>query len=281
LGLRQRMPWWAKMVVKIVLARLPVPYDVWSRVSVFRHGRMDEPKFAVDAVRTHCDVCAPPDRFTMLELGPGDTVASAVVAKALGASRSFLVDVGAFATADLTPYLGLAAFMRAAGLAPPPVERARSLAELLRSCDSVYMTGGMQSLRSLDSLSIDVCWSNAVLEHVRLSDVAPTLTELRRIVRGRMSHQIDLRDHVADSLNNLRFSQRIWESRLLAGSGFYTNRLRPSDWMRLFEDAGFRLVSVTAQRWSEAPIRRSALHREFREMPDDDLLVWGLHIVCE
>jgi hypothetical protein len=270
------MPWWAKMVVKIVLARLPVPYDVWSRLSIYRHGRMDEPKFALDAVRVHCDACAPLERFAMLELGPGDTVASAVVA-----SRSFLVDVGAFARADLKPYLRLAAFMRDAGLAPPPVERARSLAEILRLCEAVYLTDGLQSLRALDSLSIDVCWSNAVLEHVRLRDVAPTLTELRRIVRGRMSHQIDLRDHLADSLNNLRFSHGMWESRFLARSGFYTNRLRASEWMRLLQDADFRIVSVAMQQWSEPPVRRSVLHADFRGMSDEDLSVYGLHVVCE
>lgn len=42
------------------------------------------------------------------------------------------------------------------------------------------------------------------------------------------------------ALNHLRVLERLWESRLMAESGFYTQRLRYSEMLALFNEAGFR-----------------------------------------
>jgi len=38
----------------------------------------------------------------------------------------------------------------------------------------------------------------------------------------------------------MRFSTQAWESPLMAQSGFYTNRLRFSEMLNIFKEAGFR-----------------------------------------
>ena len=62
------------------------------------------------------------------------------------------------------------------------------------------------------------------------------LLELRRIQRseGVGSHCVSISDILGGKLNDLRFSRRIWESSLMANSGFYTNRLRYRELLRLF-----------------------------------------------
>lgn len=96
------IPWWGKIVAKIVLSRVPLPYEVWRRVNVFRHGSMLRPDYAYRLVTHHInqtDTLRP--GFVALELGPGDSVFSALIVAAAGASTSYLVDAGAFARLDV------------------------------------------------------------------------------------------------------------------------------------------------------------------------------------
>ena len=34
----RRVPWWGKLGIKLVLARLPVSHALWDRIGLFRHG---------------------------------------------------------------------------------------------------------------------------------------------------------------------------------------------------------------------------------------------------
>ena len=67
----------------------------------------------------------------------------------------------------------------------------------------------------------------------------------------------------------------------MARSGFYTNRLRRIEFIRAFQDAGFDTKIVSANYWKASPIRRRTLAREFRDLPDEELLVKDfLMLVC-
>lgn len=94
--------------------------------------------------------------------------------------------------------------------------------------------------------SIDFIWSQAVLEHIRKSEFLDTMLELHRILRpnGVCSHVVDLKDHLGGALNNLRFSEKLWESNFMASSGFYTNRIRYSEMLDIFHQAGFSVEVV-------------------------------------
>ncbi len=253
-------------------------------MGIFRGGPADEPEYAFQTFRRHIDRIEMPLReggFVALELGPGDSLFSALIARALGASATHLVDVAPFARADLRPYREMAQLLAERGLSAPDLAHVGSLAELLATCRACYATSGLDSLRAIPDASVDFVWSQAVLEHVRCGEFLETMQELHRVLRpdGVSSHRVDLRDHLDDGPNNLRFSNRVWESQFMASSGFYTNRLRYSEMLALFREAGFNVDVVSVDRWERLPLPRSRLAEAFRHLPDEELLVSGFDVV--
>ena len=96
------MPWWGKIGIKLVLARLPLAYDFWQRLGLFRHGHMDSAVYALGVFEWHMDRASLRGQLQgkfLLEMGPGDSIATAIIAYAFGA-RAILVDAGPFARAD-------------------------------------------------------------------------------------------------------------------------------------------------------------------------------------
>jgi len=54
-----------------------------------------------------------------LEVEPGDSLLSAIVAKAYGARACYLIDSGAFAIENITPYRAAGNYVRSLNLSPP------------------------------------------------------------------------------------------------------------------------------------------------------------------
>ena len=279
-----RVPWWGKIAAKLILARLPVDYRTWKRLGLFQLGEMEQPAYAYRVFKQHFDRAGfrrPHDSFVGLELGPGDSLFSAMVAHASGSSAYYLVDVGAFAQADLKSYRAMANFLKELGLPAPEMESVKSLEAVLAACGATYGTSGLASLRAIPDRSIDFIWSHVVLQHVKRADFLETMCQLRRVLRpdGVCSHAVDLRDMLGGALNNLRFPERVWESRLMAESGFYTNRIRYSEMLALFKEAGFRADVIEEKRWETLPTPRSKLGHQFRSLPEDELCVSGFEVV--
>lgn len=277
-ALKQKIPWPLKIALKILLARLPAGAGFWRRVDVFRHGHMDRPEYALKGFSEHLkrsglDAAAP--GFACLELGPGDSLYSALVAKSFGAVRTYLIDVGPFAEKGVARYRQMAAYLAERGLAAPDLGAAQNLDDVLEVCGAVYGARGLQSLKELPDRSVDFVWSRAVLEHVRRAEFAETMSELRRILKpgGVCSHGIDLQDHLAGALNNLRFPERIWESEFFASSGFYTNRIQYSEMLEMFREAGFSVEVTATRRWDRLPTPRTSMARPFRDLPGQELKV--------
>jgi len=284
MNLKAFIPWYAKIIIKILLARLPLNYRLWRGTRIFRHGDMDRPAYAYKVFRTHYDRVNFPRKnicFVALELGPGDSLFSALLTYAFHASCTYLVDVGRFARDDISAYQAMATFLSHQNLSPPQIKGASSLHELLESINAHYEVNGINSLRKISDGSIDFAWSHAVLEHIWRADFSQTLFELRRILRpdGVCSHRIDLRDHLGGGLNNLRFSSSFWESDFIRRSGFYTNRIRCQEMLHLFEIAGFAVKVLNTDRWPQFPISNAKLSREFGNIPKDDLLISGFDVV--
>jgi SAM-dependent methyltransferase len=283
-GIKTRIPWPAKIAAKIVLARLSVGAGVWRRLDVFRQGRMERPEYAYRVFRRHFDRADFPrkgDGFVALELGPGHSLFSAMIASALGASSMHLIDAGHFATHDLEPYRAMARFLHGEGLPCPRLDGAASVDEVLARCRAQYGTEGLASLRAIPDHTVDFIMSQAVLEHVRRREFVDVVQHLRRVLRpdGVCSHRVDLKDHLSDALNNLRFSERVWESTFMAGSGFYTNRIRYSEMLQLFRRAAFDVEVVNVDRWARLPTPRGRLSEPFRHLSDEDLRVSGFDVV--
>ncbi|WP_207223285.1 methyltransferase domain-containing protein [Leptolyngbya iicbica] len=281
------MSWRIKILVKIILKRLPIRYSLWKKIGIFKHGRMESVEYSYIIFKKHLENVNPSLGFVSLELGPGDSVLSAVMSKAFGGSCSYLVDSGYFANFESDIYKNAESFLRDAGL-PLGDEYLRGLTDedilpekLLTAYNCHYLTQGLDSLKSIPSNSVDFIWSQAVLEHVRKRDFLSTQKELRRIIRddGKCSHTVDLKDHLGGSLNNLRFSERVWESEFMASSGFYTNRIRYSEMLSLFDEAGFLAEVVDVRCWSELPIEVNRLSQEFEHLSEEELCIKGFTVI--
>jgi hypothetical protein len=152
---------------------------------------------------------------------------------------------------------------------------------ILAACGATYETSGLTSLRVMPDKSVDFVWSHTVLQHIRRMEFLETMRELRRVVRddGISSHWVDLQDCLGGALSNLRFRESVWESPLMAGSGFYTNRIRYSEMLRLFREARFETEVVHLTRWDRLPTPRSKLWECFRDLPEEDLCVRCFHVI--
>ena len=266
--MRQRIPWWARIGAKLVLSRIPASYSLWQRLSLFRHGSMDRTDYAFGVFAKHfaCSGLSAGQPFVGLELGPGDSLASAVLAAAHGATHTWLVDVGNFASRDLAGYRALAGDLQRRGLPSPSLDDVRDLDGLLERCHASYGVCGIDSLRTIPTASVDFIWSQAVLEHVRRAEFTEYLRETRRVLKpgGIASHEIDLRDHLGGALNNLRVSSRTWEADWMVRSGFYTNRLSQPEILAAFAAAGFAVEVTRVVRWSSLPTPPRKFAPEFR-----------------
>jgi SAM-dependent methyltransferase len=278
---KERLPWWLKVGAKIILSRLRLPCRLWHSWGIFQHGAMLNPEYALRVFRKHyaqVQAYLPPN-YTVLEFGPGDSLATAVIATVYGAKKVWLVDAGSFASLEIEAYQHLCQQLEEFwhGI------NYSTISEMLAATNAAYLTEGLQSLRTIPDNSVDLVFSQAVLEHVPLNEFAQTLCELYRLQKpgGISSHRIDLQDHLEHSLHSLRFSHTVWESKFFAKSGFYTNRLRASQIVEAFRVVGYQLLSRQEDSWPSLPLRRHQLHPAYASFSDDDLLIRGLALIAQ
>ena len=284
--LKKNMPWWTKIIIKLIMKRLPIPYSMLSNyLKIFRHGEMLDPNYAYGVFYFHYNKVKNylPKMYTLCEIGPGDSVSTSIIANKFGASETYLIDAGDFVKKEISEYKKLYDLLAEKGLKNKGLDNIYDFESLLKENNSKYLTKGLDSLKSLKSNSIDFFMSQAALEHISLNQFKQTQIEIKRILKptGIVSHKVDLKDHLSSSLNNLRFSENIWESKFMSSSGFYTNRLRYDQMISIFKDSGFKVVNTSIQTWDEIPIPRSKLASKFKNLSDDELRISGFHILLK
>ena len=271
------MRWIFKVIIKLMIARIPIPYKLWRAIGLFRHGHMDSINYSHKIFNLHIARSygqGVPGGMVMLEIGPGDSVASSLLAFAIGARRVYLLDVGDFACKDITFYKSFAKDMIKRGMRAPNLEEAKSFDDILRLCNAEYLVDGISSLRNMPAASIDFIWSHSTLEHVRKYELEELMRELLRVLKpgALSSHNIDYQDHLDSALNNLRIPEFLWESSLVSSSGFYTNRIPAVRMHALFKDVGFEILQEEYGKWPKLPTPLSAMQPEFQKFPDADLI---------
>ncbi|EKV25911.1 hypothetical protein C882_3396 [Caenispirillum salinarum AK4] len=288
MSLRKAVPWWGRYYGKLILSALPVPYSMWRRLGLFRHGDMNDPAPAFEKFRSHFEsahaVRPIPENFTALELGPGDSLFSAVATRGWGGAGSVLLDAGAFAVRDVPAYRNAARLLAEQGrqsAAFAAVQEATDFDAVLSALNARYLTGGTASMAEIPDASVDFIWSCVVLEHVPREEFDIMAREMRRVLRpgGVMGHSIDLRDHMGGGLNNLRFPAEAWETARIRDAGLYTNRLGYRDILEAFRNAGFAWKIGKVDRWPAPPLPRARMQPEFRGRSDEDLTIAGFDIV--
>lgn len=152
------IPWWSKIIAKIVLSRLPFGYAVWQKLGLFRHGKMDQSAYAIGVFNAHCERVGLKgdlkDRV-ILELGPGDSIATAIVAASYG-TTAILVDSGKYVSEDINLYKTLAEDLQRVGLNPPDLSSAKTIEDILALCGAAYHTAGLASLKKIPQYSVDL-----------------------------------------------------------------------------------------------------------------------------
>ena len=106
------MEWALKIGAKLLIARLPVPYTLWKSLDAFRHGRMDSADYPIKIFKLHMEGAYPkglPPQSVILELGLGDSIASAIIGCAYDLKRTYLVGVDSFAIKNVSFYRSVAA----------------------------------------------------------------------------------------------------------------------------------------------------------------------------
>jgi ubiquinone/menaquinone biosynthesis C-methylase UbiE len=245
------IPWYVKIPAKVVLSRLPVSGKAWQKLYLFRAGGMDNDEYARSIFNKHFDATGFSDlaNKTILEIGPGNGLITGKYANELGAAKTWLIDSEPIAEVEPFP-------------------------------NTIYLTEGLKSFREVPDASVDFLFSNAVLEHIRLREFAPLVMEMKRVLKpeGTGSHQIDFRDHLQYALNNLRFSERIWESEFMAKSGFYTNRI-PWAKMQAILEEHFSVRIKNRNSWPSLPTAQKKMSSPFNAMPEQDLMTLDCHVV--
>ena len=193
----------------------------------------------------------------------------------------YLIDVGNFAIQDINYYKEFSKELIENDIQTPDISSINSFEELLSRFNIIYLKRGLQSFAQIADSSVDMIFSHSAIEHVRLKELPDIVAEMSRVISsdGVMSHNIDLMDHLNYSLNNLRFSEKRWESDFFAKSGFYTNRLRYSQLLDIFQDNNFTVMYKDKGEWVNFPIDLKKINKEFAVLSNNDLLIRTMHVV--
>ena len=271
--------WALKILIKIFLKRLPFDYFFWKKVGIFKHGEMEDIIYSQKIFFPHIEAMQSINKCKnpiIIELGPGDSITSAILAKLYQARKIYLIDIGSFARKDVNFYKNYIQnlLQNNPDLAIDPCQF-NNFEDLKNLCKAEYLTNGLSSFKTIESGTIDYIFSHSVMEHIRLKDLENIIAEMYRVLKnetGVMSHNINYKDHLEDSLNNLRFPRKIWESDFFADSGFYTNRVPALEMHKYFKEAGFKLYNENFGRWPKMPISRKFISKEFKRFSDSQLM---------
>jgi SAM-dependent methyltransferase len=239
----------------------------------------------------------------MLEVGSGWYPTLPFAYYLGGAARVVTIDLNRHMRADLTRMcaerLGahLPLIAEACGVSEEDARRRhRRLLGGLVGCDVQSATDGVveyhapgDATRSeLPDHSIDVVFSNSVLEHVPPDVVDALYRESRRILasRGIMFHSVNCGDHYAyvdrsiSQLNYLRYSDEDW--RKWNNDFLYQNRMRADEFVARARQAGFEVELDTAKphprRLEE--LKAVPVHAQFAGIPPERLCITSVDFIA-
>jgi hypothetical protein len=251
--LKQRVPWPFKFTIKLALGAAGVNYRLLKRMALVEHGRMDRADFAQQVFEQH--VAGPLREWrlaaagTLLEIGPGDSVATGILGRASGFSAVELIDAGPFA--DLRPAAldRLFASLGAEELSLPRGATGEQVIARLRDRGIVYRTSGVRALEALGTGSIAYSFSNTVLQHVHRNELPELVHELGRVhaAGSAASHLVNFTDHFSGGYVNQRLPDWFMESALIKRAHLYTNRVAALPLLDLFESAGFTVLRLPTE----------------------------------
>ena len=224
---------------------------------------------------------------TILEIGPGNFLATGLLYLALGAKKVYLLDRFkhifwdkkgiAFHKALLDEiakrnYRYQEAVNESVTITKNSIELNPDLIE--------YRLGDAAEL-PFENESIDFIFSNAVMEHIHNPEDA--VKEFARVTKAGAlnSHEIDLRDHFFKStpLRLLKYSDTLWNLMAWNRPG-YTNRLRFSDWIMLFKRYfKIELIKQILVLYDKKILNNLALNKRFKKYSKEELRILAFWVL--
>jgi len=277
--------WWVIILAKLLLSFSPFIKRIFRAFGFYSPGLMLDYDYAINCFNEHYNATmnlAGDSNIgkVIVEFGPGGSNFSALIGHALGVSQSILIDI------EPIDQLTLESSEKNFFLIKDNL-KSRGKYDTIQNYDFAgidyrYMSEGIISLRHLESKSVDFLWSHSVLQHIYIDSFLSVLNEFHRILKpgSLMSHKVDLKDCIAFGLNNMRFSDVIWNSDRFFTSGFYTNRIRRDEMLNLFSDSGFDVIKTIDFYFEEAPLKLTQCSKDIRERYNDhDLIYSGMHCI--
>lgn len=269
--------WLLKIFLKIIFSRLPIEQKIWRKIGIFRNGGMNQIDYSkkiffghLEDLKSFSDFNAP----IILEIGPGDGLATAIYSRVYNSPKVYLIDVEKYADTNIKKYKDIIFSMKdEKNFKDINVSSLKNISDLLKEFNTSYLTNGLESFKKIENLSVDYIFSHSVMEHIRLSSLDEMIEEMNRVLKvgGLVSHNINYKDHLSDSLNNLRFSKKVWESKFFANSGFYTNRVPAVEMHEKFIESGFEIIYQNFGSWAKLPLKRKHIHKDFNKYSDKEL----------
>ncbi|HRH80771.1 MAG TPA: methyltransferase domain-containing protein [Thiobacillaceae bacterium] len=225
---------------------------------------------------------------TLLEYGPGDVPAVALLMIAYGAEKVWCVD--RFPMLRLSEKNVAVLELLLGGLSGSALQRARGCflrhGDLRSGFDPARIeyrvnASGLSGLRQC----ADMVYSRAVLEHV--NDLQATYADMASALKpaGVAVHLVDLKSHGLHKDNPLDFlvwPEWLW--RLMFSHKGVPNRWRRIHHLQAAEGAGLKLTNVqTTSTADPADIRRvrPALAKPFQDLADQEFACLGFWMVAE
>jgi len=166
---------------------------------------------------------------------------------------------------------------------------APSVSNVLHGCGIRYHAQHDASDTALPPGSVDLVFSNVVLEHVPVAAVHRLLAEAHRVLRpdGYMAHLIDPSDHFSHGdasispVNFLRFSEQDfarYNTRFL-----FQNRLRASEWRTLITDHSFtiRVWDCVVNEKAMQMLPSLPIDKAFAHLSPEDLCTTAIWVVAK
>jgi SAM-dependent methyltransferase len=289
------MKWQHKAAIQAVLSRMPLGHAIHRRLQdaagTVRLNLDDHYVSKARFIRRGIDSGMPVRDRTLLDVGTGWHPIIPLFLHLLGAKRTITVDIHPWLTLDSlkdTFAFLYGASERIAEDFDLPAEEVKAklgrlvelgrepsatIASLLDAASIDYRYPVNARDTKLPAVTIDGIFSFNVFEHIPYEDLVAILRESKRILTpgGTHLHHVGMGDHFEHgdkritSVNFLRYSKGTWH--WIGGSGLaYHNRLRGIDFVRMFEQEGFKLLD-----W-EAKVDREALEalRQKKVVPHPD-----------
>ena len=301
----------AAFLLRGLLAHVP-----WYRCWLLRRARTggtDSARYCYSVCLRHLvrleqnGVEVPPRRVA--ELGPGDSIGVGLAMLLAGAERYVALDVFPYSNParwlkildELLPLFQKRAPIpdgaefpevrpvladhrypeRCLHRADASPQRVRTLREEIAREESAHVryVCPWHASSQLEPGSIDLLFSQAVMEHVLDLDATHRAAFAWLAPGGRCSHTIDFRCHGTSSVWNghWRYPEPVWNL-AMARREFTMNRRSLSQHLASARSAGFEVVHQEVAR-REDGLPRRALAREFRDLPSDDLSASGVHLI--